>query len=222
MKLLIIIFAWFFAFNLNAQTDTSYWKKGGAVNINFSQVALYNWAAGGENSLAGNSLVSLYANYKRNKSVWDNNIILGYGLLQSGESDIIKNDDKIDLTSKYGYKGGPKWYYSFLLNFKSQFAPGYNFPNDSDIVSEFMSPGYLLLAAGIDYKPNDNFSLFVSPLTGKFTFVLNEKLANAGAYGVAAAVYDTMGRIITKGDKIKERARGIRSIEIYPQINGKC
>ena len=36
----------------------------------------------------------------------------------------------------------------------------------------------------MEYKPSDAFYLFLSPLTGKSTFVLDDSLSNAGAFGV--------------------------------------
>lgn len=43
-----------------------------------------------------------------------------------------------------------------------------------------------LLSLGADYKPSDNFSLLISPITGKMTFVTDKALSDAGAYGVKA------------------------------------
>jgi len=61
---------------------------------------------------------------------------------------------------------------------------GFNYPNDSTQISGFLAPAYILIALGMDYKPNDVFALLISPLTGKFTIVRNQNLANAGAFGV--------------------------------------
>ncbi|HKL38369.1 MAG TPA: hypothetical protein VJ876_05690, partial [Bacteroidales bacterium] len=51
-------------------------------------------------------------------------------------------------------------------------------------ISDFMAPAYSLLSLGMDYKPNDAFSLMISPLTGKTTYVLDDSLSNQGAFGV--------------------------------------
>ncbi|MCF6366081.1 MAG: hypothetical protein L3J35_07750 [Bacteroidales bacterium] len=69
------------------------------------------------------------------------------------------------------------------MNFKTQFEDGYNYPDDSSVISSFLAPGYLLVAAGIDYKPNKNMSVFFAPLTSKTTIVNNQVLADAGAFG---------------------------------------
>jgi len=160
------------------------WKKGALLSANFVQSFFNNWAAGGKNSIAFNGLVSLFANYKKGDHVWENYLDLGYGLLKEGSGSVEKTDDKIDLLSKFGKKAWGKWYYSALLNFRTQFSPGYNYPNDSEKLSGFLSPGYLLSAVGLDYKPNDYFSLFIAPITNKLTIVNDEKLSEIGAFGV--------------------------------------
>ena len=53
--------------------DTT-WKTGGQVGVNFSQVALSNWAGGGQNTLAIAGLVNLFGNMKTEVSTWDNGL----------------------------------------------------------------------------------------------------------------------------------------------------
>jgi hypothetical protein len=164
---------------------TQGWKTGGVFAINLAQTSLKNWAAGGQNSVAVNGLFSMFANMKRGKSVWDNSLNVGYGLLKQGKnSDFMKTDDKIDFMSKYGQEAFKNFYYAALLNFKTQLTAGYNYPDVTNKISDLFSPAYLLLAVGVDYKPNANFSAFVAPLTAKFTFVLDDTLSAHGAYGV--------------------------------------
>jgi hypothetical protein len=186
--------------------DTS-WKTGGVFNLNFNQTSLTNWAAGGENSIAANSLLNIFAKYKKNRCAWDNSLDLAYGLLKAGEKDIRKSEDKIDLLSKFGYDANNKnkWFYTALFNFKSQFTTGYEYPTDTTkmLVSEFASPAYFLFALGMDYKLKDYFSLFISPLTLKATIVNNEDLADAGAFGVDKAEYDPAGIRIKAGENLR-------------------
>ena len=51
--------------------------------------------------------------------------------------------------------------------------------------SNFLAPGRLTLAAGLDWKPNDMFSLFFSPAAGKMTFV-TDKGVDETTYGLQA------------------------------------
>jgi hypothetical protein len=70
-----------------------------------------------------------------------------------------------------------------LFNGRSQFANGYAYlksaaGNDSAaLTSKTFMPAYLLLALGLDYKPVENFSLFVSPITARFIIVGDDFLA---------------------------------------------
>jgi len=175
------------------------WTKGGLIGADFSQANFTNWAAGGENSFAGIFKINLFANYKKNKSTWENSLDLAYGLLKSGTAPFRKNEDKIDLSSKYGRATSSEyWFYSVMVNFKSQFDNGYNYPDDSNVISHFLAPGYLLVALGMDYRTKDkSLSILISPITSKTTFVNDEGLANAGAYGVTPAVFDTVNGVYT-------------------------
>ena len=188
-KILPILIACVISFTVsgqeNAPSDTSYWLSGGAGTITFSNVSLSNWAAGGQNSVALNSYFAYFANYNRNRTSWDNSLDLGYGLLKQGDAEFVKSDDKINFATKYGYRikeNNSRWYFSALLDFKSQFAEGVD--EADSVISRFLAPGYLVVATGIDYKVNDVFSMNVAPVTGKFTFVTDDALSAAGAYGV--------------------------------------
>ena len=168
-------------------TDTIQgWKKGGAMAFNLAQTSLTNWAAGGQKSVAINGILGLFANLKQGKSIWDNTLDLGYGLLKQDKADFRKTDDKVDFLSKYGRQAFNKFYYAALLNFKTQMQPGYNYINETtkNKISDLFAPAYLLMALGLDYKPNANFSAFIAPLTAKITFVTDKELSDAGAFGV--------------------------------------
>ena len=167
------------------------WTLGGLISVNGQQVSLTNWAAGGNNSISIGGLANVFATYKKGKIVWDNRLEIGYGVIKQGNNKKWwKNDDRIQITSKIGREAVKHWYYSALADFRTQFVDGYNYPNDSVYISRFMAPGYGLLSLGMDYKPTDNFSAFISPLTGKFTFVNDDKLASAGAFGVQKDIID--------------------------------
>lgn len=178
----------------NAQADTNkYWKLGGVFNFSAAQTGLVNWTAGGENTVSGNVLFKYSANYKKGDWKWDNDITLGYGGLIQGDAAWTKTDDRIELNTKVGKKAAKYWYYSAFVNFRTQMLDGYKLPNDSVIISTWMAPGYLTAGLGMEYVPNDYFSASISPIASKFTFVANPALADAGAYGVEGAEYDTSG-----------------------------
>jgi hypothetical protein len=161
------------------------WKSGGIAAINLSQTSLTNWAAGGQSSLAVNGILSAYANLIKGKSAWNNTLDIGYGIIKQGkDAGYAKTDDKIEFLSKYGFQAFRNFYYSALLNFKTQMRPGYRYPDQETKISGFFAPAYLLVAIGLDYKPNPYLSAFIAPLTSKFTFVLDNILSDEGAFGV--------------------------------------
>ncbi len=170
----------------DTDTSTKAWRKGGLYSLNISQGSLNNWAAGGDNfSLSVNSLLSLYAFYKKDKHSWDNTFDFNLGYVNTTSLGSRKNDDRFDLLSKYGYALRPKLNLSGLFNLRSQFFEGYTFDNNvKKLSSNFMAPGYVLLSLGLDYKPTKNLSIFFSPVTARWVIVRDTALSNKGAYGV--------------------------------------
>ena len=162
------------------------WKTGGLYNINLSQGSLKNWAAGGDNfSLAVNSVLSLYAFYKKDKHSWDNTFDFNLGYVKTTSLGDRKNDDRIDLLSKYGYAIAPKLNLSGLFNFRSQLFDGFNYDdNTKKLSSTFLAPAYIILSPGLDWKPVKDLSIFVSPITFRWVIVNNDQLSAEGAYGV--------------------------------------
>ncbi len=166
-----------------APKDTT-WRVSGEFGFKFNQVALTNWAAGGQNSIAFNSSFTLKADYLKDKWKWNTLLFLGYGISKQGEDPLNKTDDQILLNSNLGYQINDSWYATLNGNFRTQFTDGYDNPTDSLKISTFMAPAYLVTGLGFEYKPNDNFLVTLSPLTNKTTFVLDEQLSAQGAYGV--------------------------------------
>ena len=174
-----------------ADTVKKPWFVQGSAALNFSQAAFSNWAAGGENSIGFNAYLNFKANYRKNKHVWSNTVDLGFGLNVLGKASDLrytKTNDKIEITTAYSYQihRNNKWYLTALVNFRSQFANGYNYPNDSTVISKFMSPGYVVAGLGISYAPVKWFSLYFSPASARLTFVTDPTLSNQGVFGVTA------------------------------------
>lgn len=161
------------------------WKLEGVTGINFSQTSLVNWAAGGENTIAGNAYLNGALIYNEGKWLWENNLALDYGLSKIQDQHVRKVSDKIDFASKIGYRMKPKLLGTMLFDFKTQFAKGYNYPNIDEHISTFMAPAYSTLSLGVEYRPNENFFVYYSPLAAKFTFVQDDFLSTKGMFGVA-------------------------------------
>ena len=165
------------------------WKKGGNLGINLNQGSLTNWSAGGDDfSLSINSSLGLFAFYKKNKDSWDNTLDLNYGIVKTSSLGTRKASDRLELVSKYGYAIAKKWNLSALLNIRSQFANGFSYVKDVNnadsavLISKPFAPTYVLVSPGLDYKPNDNFSFFISPITARWVIVGDKQLA-AAKYG---------------------------------------
>ncbi len=171
---------------------TGYWVTSGSTGLNFSQVSLSNWAGGGESSISVGSLINLEAKYKKGPSLWDSKLNLAFGLIRQGEGDealFRKTDDALQLQSQYNYNITENFYITTLGDFRTQMARGYNYIRENgetrrELISDFMAPGFLLTSLGATYKKQDLFTLTLSPVTGKFTFVQNDSLSRAGAFGV--------------------------------------
>jgi hypothetical protein len=198
------------------------WTTGGVFSLNVAQSSFTNWAAGGQNSVALNGLVNLTASYKKGKSAWDNVLTIGYGKMNQKGSDLgwVKTDDRIDLQSKYGRKATEKWYYSALFSFKTQIAPGYNYPNTTDKISDFLAPGYVLFSLGMDYKPSPAFSAFFSPVTSKNTIVRDAYLSSIGAFAVEPgkkfrAEFGAYANLMFKKDEIIKNVSLMSKLDLF-------
>lgn len=172
-----------------SDTISKTWKKGGLYGLNVSQGSLSNWAAGGDDfSLSLNSVLSLFAFYKKDKHSWDNTLDFNLGYVKTTSLGSRKNDDRIDLLSKYGYALNSKLNLAGLFNFRSQLFTGYTFNGDGDsnktLTSAFLSPAYILVSPGLDCKPTPSLSIFVSPVTARWTIVKDDSLSAKGLYGV--------------------------------------
>lgn len=170
-----------------ADTTKKLWRTGGLFSLNLSQGSLKNWSAGGDDfSLSLNSFLNVFAFYKKEKYSWDNTLDINFGYLKTTSLGARKNDDRFDLLSKYGYAFKPKLSISGLFNFRTQIANGYNYDNTGKtLTSAFLSPAYILLSLGLDYKPAKDLSIFISPLASRWVIVRNDSLSAKGLYGVA-------------------------------------
>ena len=155
--------------------DTVAWLHNGLLTLGANEGFLHNWAAGGE--LASMVLTGVFHGslaYLNHGSVWENDLDLAYGLSYTYSNNFVprKTDDRIDFTSKYGSQlhKSKDFYFAGLFNFKSQFTKGYNYTDSGwqhKPTSEWLSPAYLTLAAGMEYRKGEHFSLFLSPLAAR-------------------------------------------------------
>lgn len=184
----------------SAEIDSAkHWKFTGVTGLNAAQTGLFNWAAGGNNNVTGYVFANLTLSFKKNKWTWDSNLDTEIGEMYSGDYQRYKwrkATDKINFTTKVGYQMHPQFYAVLLGSFRSQYAPGWDYkevdagtlddagnPVDPKLISQWLSPSYTDLALGIEYRPNDIFTIGVYPVAGRMTTCLEESLR--ASYGLS-------------------------------------
>lgn len=175
--------------SLYAQTDDKGYEEGkwvlkGITGLNLSQTAVSNWSAGGENSFAGNAYLNGSLTHKSGNWLWINTLALDYGLTKTKSQGMQKTSDKINFSTQLGYKASDKWYYTAMADLNTQFYKGYNYPDKTHYISKFFAPAYSNISVGMEYRPKSNFSVYLSPVAGKLTFVEDDYLSDEGAFGV--------------------------------------
>lgn len=186
MALALVLGANVMAQEAEAPAKSSNWTNKGSIGLNFSQGSYTNWAAGGQNTLAWLGTFNYNINYAKDNFKWDNTLAtaLGYSFFDFDQN-AVKTDDKIELTSLAGLKATKTLNYSLEFAFRSQFANGYDYKTDStNYTSKWMAPAYISLGLGLEWVPNEHFSVNFAPLTGRITIVNDSTLASQGAFGV--------------------------------------
>ena len=227
MRLFIIAFTFIFSVPIFAQTtatttqkplDTiknkaaSNWVRKNAVGFDLSEIAFINWNPGGVSS------ISVLANGKFTRikrtanTKFSNELLARYGLNKQEKTELRKTDDEVRFMSTYGYKADStsNWYHSAKFNFNTQFTNGYAYPNKEVAVSKSFAPAYTFFGIGAEYSaPEDKVNVYLSPLTMKNTFVLSQRLANQGAFGVEPAVRDSITNEVIRKGKLSRTEIGI-------------
>ncbi|NNK39442.1 MAG: DUF3078 domain-containing protein [Winogradskyella sp.] len=218
---LIVIFSLVFfttTLKIEAQPDSLFfiqpevpivpiWLQVNEAGMFINQVSFTNWNAGGVNSISAVLYAKARAKYKQDGMFWNTTLSGRYGINKQQGEMLKKTDDIVELKSNFGYRNSEEsnWFYSARFNFSTQFSNGFNYPNTDRPISRFMAPGYLFFGAGIEYGKNiETMSLYMSPLTMKTTFVLDDELSNAGSFGVDPAIYDMEGNIIRRGSSTRK------------------
>jgi hypothetical protein len=158
--------------------STSYWKKSFRTGLNVNQASFSsNWKAGGVNSFGFNGLLNYKANYKKNKTSWDNQFDFLYGMVNNQGQGYRKTLDRIYMETKVGHDLSKKWSLTTSINFLSQFAKGYKYEKDvngvevGSLISDIFAPAFITSAWGFEYHPVDYFKLTLSPFSPRVTIV---------------------------------------------------
>lgn len=207
------------SYNLKAHTDSLKvktkkkdtvdlgWRTKNEVGLLLNQVSFTNWNSGGTNSISGIVSSKSIAKYKQEKWFWNSELNLKYGLNKQQDNGVKKTEDVIDLNSNVVLQTDSisNWFYSARFSFNTQFSNGYKYPNKDEAISRFLAPGYMFFGVGMEYgRKIEHLSFYASPFTLKTTFVMDDHLANKGAFGVNPAIYDMDGNMLSKGNNIKQ------------------
>ena len=193
--------------------DTSHksgWKKGIKANLGLAQGNTSNWAAGAEeSSFTINTYVNLFANLKRGDNEWYNNLDLFYAMIRTSSNGAQKNDDRIDYYTKYTHRITPKWGLGVAGNLRTQFTDGFKYDQTPrEKISGFFNPAYLTIAPGFDWKPTQWFSVILSPLSGRWTYVSDKNLRSSYNVDVDKKIRTEMGAFVSAKFK-KDIAKNI-------------
>lgn len=155
-------------------TGEKAWKFSGSLGLNAAATGLVNWQAGGNNNVNGRVYTNLRLLYHKNNIAWDSNLDMEYGLtwIDQEYDKFQKSSDKLNFSTKFGWEFQKNWYLTALAGFQSQFAYGRNYTGDAsynDLISKFLAPSYTDISVGIDYKPFDWLSIYMSPIAGRIT-----------------------------------------------------
>jgi len=197
-----------------AKDSTGAWSFSGTSTVNTNQNSFVNWFGGGQSSVSIATVLNAVLTFTNESTNWQNQIDMSYGLMnQKSAPGWNKTDDAFSISSKYGKKASKSLFYSALFNPTTQFQPGYEMIGDSLPISKMLAPLYSELALGLNYVPNTKLDIFVGLGTLKSTVVNDQRLADQGAYGVQAAVYDDLGQLLTPGKKIRSEFGGYMLIQ---------
>lgn len=175
------------------------WKKSLKAGLNINQAAFSgNWKGGGVNSFGFNTLFNYKANYSKDKTSWDNEIDLLYGMVNNEGQGPRKTMDRVYLDTKVGHKLTETWDVFAGLNLLSQFANGYKYVKDANgveqgqLISESFSPIFITASLGAEWKPVSYFKMRFSPVAPRVT-VLRQNDGRYAAVDPAAPYGVTLG-----------------------------
>lgn len=160
------------------------WKFNGTVGLNAAATGMWNWAAGGNNNVNAVASTKLRLLYQENNMAWESNLDLEYGMswIDQEFDQLQKSSDKINFNTKFGYEFEKTWFVTVSAGFQSQFAYGRSYGGNANydpVISKFLAPSYTDINVGIDWKPNDIFSVYLSPVAGRLTSVYVSDQLNA-------------------------------------------
>jgi len=160
----------------------NYWKHWSKFGINGSQASFSeNWSAGGVNSITLLGTIWHKSEYNKNSLNFVTEANLKYGKIHNKGQLAKKNNDRIFWDNKLAYQLVKDWAVYFSMTFESQFDIGYNYRKKDgeeviyDVQTAFMGPAVFTESLGIEYKPDNTFSLRFGTGTARQTLMLSDQ-----------------------------------------------
>ncbi len=129
------------------------WIYSAVAGININQIAMSNWAPGGDNAISWTFVSNAKADYKFLPWIIKNTFKLQYGRTKLGGNDYRTNDNEVFLENVLSYNVG--WVVDpFLSNsVRTYVSTGYDYQKEPFIkTADFFDPGYITQSIGFTYN----------------------------------------------------------------------
>jgi len=169
-----------------------FWRLESVSIASLNMTARGYWqSAPGVNSLFLDLQNTSSAVFERGSSIWRTTFNWRYGTqTQGGEfRNWLKANDVINLQSRYNFRASPVWLYSSQFQFETQITRTFASVAARDLgrdnySSRFLSPATLSFSIGMEYNPQENIKLLLSPITYRATYVSSPKVSVRTHFGV--------------------------------------
>ena len=163
------------------------WRKEATLMLQVTQnYVTPNWYQGGSSSFAGLLIAKGQIGYYTERFTWENT-----GEWRAGASTVSADslhkvnttDDLLRLYSKANLRIAPKIFTSVSAEIETRLLPTYK-SNSMELKSGPFSPFRFNAALGLDFKPVQNLSISVSPLSYKVIHVMDTARVKGTDYGL--------------------------------------
>ena len=174
--------------------QNSHWYKEANLMLQFTQNYISpNWYKGGKSQFSVLNIAKGQISYRRDPITWDNYGEWRVGITTTPGDTLRKynvTDDMFRLYSKFGYKIIPKLFAVASVELNTTLWNVWN-ENQTTAKTAFMTPLKFHVYGGLDYRPINDLSIFVAPVTYKLVYAYfgdGDKKRNIDVtnYGIAA------------------------------------
>lgn len=167
------------------------WRKNASALLQFTQnYVSKNWYKGGNSNIAILGILNGNVVYDDKKSILWENVGEWRAGFNSVAGDTIRklntNEDQFRIYSKLGVKAFGKFYYSGSVEFQTQLFKTYSGINSTKLRTTTFSPIRVNANVGLDYKPNSNLSIVLSPFSYKYIYVNDTVNIKPKSFGIDA------------------------------------